>query len=198
MRIMRNSLFVFSVILALTCLVYGQNQKPSFAISIKAPQNVVREGAKAIIEITVSNISDHVVRFSGEGGSPDWGAFDFGFDVRDSSGSRPLETNYFKAAQGEEQGPGPQVTLDGGGLPNVMIIPLDGGESGADLPMNTRTDLARLFKLTPGTYTVQIWRSREGLKMVGGKPEVITSGHIYEDSTKPIVRSNTITITVIP
>lgn len=195
---MRNSLFLLAAIFALTCLVCGQNGKPSFSITIKARQSGLKAGVPAIIEIAVTNVTDHLISYEGEHGSIDWGAFDFGFDVTDSAGGRVPETDYFKATQGEH---GVSITREGIGT-ILYAAPSDGGEAGLPLSpggsLTTHTDLTKLFKLTPGTYTIQLWRSREGIRFVGGKPEPLTNGHTYEDNTKPVVRSNKITITVTP
>lgn len=101
-------LLVIIAMAALSCAGAAQEAKPQFSIAINASSSV-KAGSPILVDITVKNVSSHIIAFDGEL----LGERDFDIDVADSHGNPPPATKYMKAIRGEDQGPGSQIILAG-------------------------------------------------------------------------------------
>jgi hypothetical protein len=156
----------------------SQTAKPSFSITITAPP-AIKAGAEAKVEIEVKNISNHAITFGADDLSHS--EKNFAFEVRDSAGKLAPETRYMKAVNGEEQGPGPQMVI----LNHLGSATLKPGET-----LKGTANLAELFELQPGQYTVQLWRAEGDHTIIDpAKPR---------PATGPTVKSNIVTVSVNP
>lgn len=160
-----------TVVLLLSLTVSAEGAKPYFSVTISAPQSI-KAGAEAIVNIAVTNTSNSATVFS-DGHSEDQGEFECDFNVLTSEGKSAPETRYMKAVKGEDQGPGPQLVISTKSL-STRLAP---GQA-----LKFTADINKLFDLAPGKYTVQLSR----FESAGAEHPGVT------------VKSNTITVTVVP
>ena len=182
---------VVSTVVALAMVVTGlaQDAKPSFSITISAPERV-KVGSAIELSIIVKNIADHPIVLGSDGLTHN--ETNFTYDVRDSAGNVPADTPYMK-------GPGPQFVKP----TYSKVAP---GET-----LKLSIDLCKMFEFTPGKYTVQLSRFENAFALYGSlKRGDADSGAkhdaeqhppvIYEPSPNSNleVKSNAITVTVGP
>jgi hypothetical protein len=147
----------------------AQDNRPSFSLSISAPQTV-KARAPVPLDITVKNISGSRIHIDISGGM----AFDFLFSARDSEGKKAPETLYYQAIQGKD----PHTTI----IPRIHIPHwLSPGET-----LKLNMDLTLLFDFKPGKYAIELSRPADSRPLPWAKP----SG--------PFVASNAIDLTVTP
>ena len=173
-------LLVSLSIVALVSAGRAQEEQLPFSITISAPLTV-KTGSK--LAITVKNIS----------GSPiDLGMtrsveFDFLYSVRDSEGKKAPETPLHEAIEGKEPHTSPHLVV----WPRwpYLPTPLSPGQT-----LKFDEDLAKLFDLKPGTYTVQLSRPTGP----GSAHRLPQPDQPRPEKTEPMVTSNTIKLTVTP
>jgi hypothetical protein len=177
-------------------VVPAQQGIPEFSISISAPESVMA-GGRIPVEIIITNTSSHVIAFDGD--DLNRGERNFNIDVRDAMGVSPPELPYLKAIRGEDQ-EGPTRLVVNGKFFQREIKP---GES-----LHAGLNLAELYDLRPGMYTVSLWRPdlRVGHTRRGPEEPKQGSGTANSQSSsagnelprmivpKAISRSNAITI----
>jgi len=146
-----------------------KSTKTPFSVTISATQTVMKAGAEVRINVVLTNISDREIYINVSGGP---GELDYTVSVLDRSGHEAPETKYLRALRGEDASdPGETTTLvvaRSFGLRDVKP-----GET-----FRSSIDLGKLYDLQPGKYTIQLER--------------------IEEETHPVVKSNTITVTVAP
>jgi hypothetical protein len=170
----RRQWSVPALILSLAALLSpgrAQEKQASLSITLSAPRSI-KAGAGVPLNIVVRNVSSGRIDFLRT-----TVAFDFSFDVKDSQGKEPSETQLYREIRGK--------------VPHVSRFPMSRGDTWLE-PGHTSEfslDLTQLFELTEGKYTIQVSRL-EGL-------------HQYMSDQLPepsglVVRSNTIGLTVTP
>jgi hypothetical protein len=187
--LIKGSLVSTAMTLAMVVTTFGQNPKPSFSITISAPQSV-KTGSTVDLDIVVKNVADHPIVLGSDGLTHN--ETNFTYDVRDPAGNAPSDTPYMK-------GPGPQF----GKLTYSKLAP---GET-----LKLGIDLCKMFEFAPGKYTVQLSRFENAFAVYGSMKrgdadsgaKHDTEQHppvIYEPSPNSNleVKSNTITVTVGP
>jgi hypothetical protein len=194
---MKRLRILAALIAGLACVTsVGQSQdgKASFSIAITAPQ-VVHSGQPIVVDITIKNLTDHIVAFDGD--SPTMAERNFTIELADAQGEAPPETQYLMAVRGEDQGPGHNVIVLTGHLIQRDLKP---GET-----VKQSLDLARLFNLTLGTYKLTVLRQefeggRDVFVGMPGNGRASSSGNIPPPASKlkAISRSNTIQFSVVP
>ena len=146
----------------------NKGSPPPFSISISAVPHVVKVGQRLVINIVLTNLSDHSL----DTPSAWMGSLDavYAFDIRDSTGTQltphaPPTVGYLVGVAG---------TLD------------PGKAKGEDVRIDDFYNLAK-----PGTYEIQVKRCIDLENPEGGLAPKY-------DETKGVVMSNKITITVVP
>jgi hypothetical protein len=189
-----------AAILSLALISLARDEKADFSIVISAPQSV-KAGAVIVVNITMTNITDHRILFLGSAAQNN----NFHVDVFDSKGELAPRTWHGRAVRGElQQGSGHIITEGHSGLVYMYLTP---GETHKESSL-----ISPLFDLKPGMYTVQAWRpdfhetdpptvnsspeDSDLRKSVGTHPS--PAANPPPAKPKAIARSNTITIAVIP
>jgi hypothetical protein len=170
MQISSKALFL-AIALAGTCMGFAQDLKPSFMISISA-QSTLKARSSAILDITLTNISNRSITLSA--GNNAEGEMNFDIDVRDSEGKRAVAR--------------PEAWPLSGHLGYVNLKP---GEK-----LKAGTDIGKLFDLKPGTYRIQLSRSEGVDRLLPPDPASIDLEQ--HAPIGPVIKSNTIRLTVIP
>lgn len=139
---MKVTIKIAIVILAFSFIATSYCQSRSFAITIAAPQDIVKMGAAVQVDITFKNISDQdlpvFIPFDETGI-----AMAFDIDVRDNTGAPAHETAIGLHVHQKTRKP---VIISG---PTKVIPP--GGE------IERSTNLAKVFDLSKhGTYSIQV------------------------------------------
>jgi hypothetical protein len=188
-RILIKGSVVSTVItLAMVVTALAQGPKPSFSITISAPESV-KVGSTVELDIVVKNIADHPIVFGSYGLTHN--ETNFTYDVRGSAGNVPSDTPYMN-------GPGPQFGKD-------TYSNLKPEET-----LKLSIDLCKMFELTPGKYTVQLSHFENAFALYGsGRREDSDLGPNHKIDPRPPVpvyepspnsnlevKSNTITVTV--
>jgi hypothetical protein len=182
MRIPLKSIPVaFAVLFAITLTVIAQNAKPPVSITINAPQTV-KVGSKIRLDVTMTNISNHVVH--GHFEDLAHGELNFDFDVRDSQGQPVPQTCYMKGAQGADRGSCPEfIFRTHKGYGDDLLKP---GET-----ITASADLIDLYDLQPGTYTVQV-------SWFEGRTRYRNPQQPRPPNGTAVAQSNIVSITVTP
>jgi hypothetical protein len=163
-------------------MCFAQDLKPSFTISISAP-NTVKAGSLARMDISLVNISNRTITLST--GNNTEGELNFDIDVRDSEGKRAA--------------PKPDAWPLSGHLGYVNLKP---GEK-----LKASADVGKLFDLKPGSYSVQVIRAEGADRLVFPQqrqsdlrgPEALQPAQPQPVAPiGPAIKSNTITVTVVP
>ena len=157
----------------------AQTVQQPFSLTISAA-HAVKAGAPIVIEIRFKNISDHNIRFTGRPEGPTHGEL-LGFPpiVRDVEGKEPPLTKLGRLEFGRKK-PGEDdydAHMIESGVGSSWLRP--GGVMTPVIKLNELYDLS-----IPGKYTVQVLHG--GYDLHGG----------HDDKTE--VKSNTITVTVVP
>ena len=155
---------------------------PRFSINIKAEVSKVKTGSDLRIDLLVTNTSDHIISL-GKTLAPDTGEVTREVDVFDAGGKPAPQTKMYRVLKGKES-------------PEEIVHPAENGKaswvetsrrvftiSSVDVKPGDSIDdrilLGKLFDFSkPGNYTVQV---RE-----------------YDYLSQTYVKSNTITVTIIP
>jgi hypothetical protein len=153
-------------------IVYSQTSQEPFSITIRTEKPKVRAGDPVYIDVSMKNISDHDVDCTINAGN----ALDnnYRYDIIDETGQTIPKTPKKHPEIGDDSSIWPCIIKPGetspktGGLVSILY------------------DLTR-----PGKYTVQVSR---GVWGDGNRPGTAGRG----DNNQPVVKSNTITITVLP
>jgi hypothetical protein len=160
---------LFFVSLGFLAAVFGQPKQPAFSITINAP-DVISAGSEPKLSIVLKNTSDHEIML-GRSVQPDQGELHHDVEVRDDKGDLAPETEYHRKIKGR------LPTIPGKAPPppnvsSVIFIPMKPGETRKDdLTLSKLYDLGK-----PGKYTIQLSR--------------------FDEDTKAVVKSNTITVNV--
>ncbi len=148
----------------------AQSISPSFSIAITVPQSLVKPGSEIEMRVVLTNVASHDIRIPQENGAR--AEFAYTITVKDHDGNAPPETEYFAAVKGKNVTKPGKLTLvvtDSYGLHSV--------KPGAN--MTDSVDLNKLYDLSqPGKYAIQVER--------------------IDDVSKTVVKSSSITITVVP
>jgi hypothetical protein len=135
--------------------------KPTFSVSISAAQDVVKAGSAVMVNIVLTNTSDHKIGFPWIRGS---GGRNFELNVRDSKGN-PAQ-------------PVPRSGVDKNGrhyarfvTGSVGVVYLEPGQAKKD-----EFDACDFYILTrPGKYTIQVQRTDdESNSVVKSNPITVT------------------------
>ena len=155
--------------------VTAESTKPIFALTISTPANTVKRGAEIAIEVSLKNTSSSSISIN---------AFQIAVDsymveVLDSAGNSAPLTEYgrvvLKGERYQPRGGVYKIHMPGGG--NARVFRLEpGGTARETLSVSDLFDMSR-----PGTYTIQVQRGE---------------GYTVKLSKGPIIKSNTITVTV--
>jgi hypothetical protein len=151
-------------------------RKQAFRIRITTPHTIVKAGSEVLVEITVTNNSRDQLTT----GSPRWEPT--GFDIRDSQGNESLTKRGRCLVKGECE----PVTIhcpETGSPCEIVNLPMYGGptrflKSGESFSEATAIPLDSYDLSRPGKYTVR-WQCND-------------------PTGKTVVKSNKITLTVIP
>ena len=160
----------------------AQEEQLPFSITISAPLTV-NTGSKLPLAITVKNIFARPIDL----GMTRSVEFDFLYSVRDSEGNQAPETPLHEAIEGKEPKTSPHLVV----WPRSPYLPtpLSPGQT-----LKFDEDLATLFDLKPGTYTVQLSRPTGP----GSAHRLPQPDQPRPEKTEPMVTSNTIKLTVTP
>jgi hypothetical protein len=185
MRLLRTTAPAL-VLLGAVCLSVAQDQTPSFSLTIGTPKSALPVGSEVRLDVTVTNISDHDVALT-------WSSppeLIYAFDIRDSKGRSPAETERLRWVRGKvaKTASGKTVELDSSGkasgrdkvgepvfgVPGVAIqgsVYKPGQGHSESIILNRTYDLSQ-----PGNYTIQLSKK--------------------DSATKTVVKSNAITVTI--
>jgi hypothetical protein len=165
---------VLSLLLATSCEAApaqsAQSTKPSFSVAVSANQRTVKSGSEIRVRIVLTNVSDKELATYQDGATR--GELDYTIDVLDGNGKEPPETKYLRAVRNKDAAePGETTTL---------VVLRDAGMRSLKSKgtLTDILDLSKLYDLQPGTYTLQVERT--------------------DEESKTVVKSNKITLTVIP
>jgi hypothetical protein len=146
-------------------------QDPVFSINITAPLEPTVTACK--LKVSLKNISDQEISASSASGR---GEFNYVVEIHDSSGKTPELTKYHRAVRGmntNEQDRIKKFRLEMSTSTDRKRVYLAPGAN-----LDDELDLAKLYTLSPGNYSVRVEREDKGSKMT--------------------VKSNTITFVVAP
>jgi hypothetical protein len=174
------------VLFGAVSLSFAQDQKPSFSLIISTPKSTVPVGSEVRLDITVTNISDHDVALTWSSPSE----LIYGFDIRDSKGRSPAETERLRWVRGKvaKTASGKTVELDSSGKPKergeigepLFGVPGAAIQGSVYKPGHGHSEsivLNRMYDLSqPGDYTIQLSKK--------------------DSATKTVVKSNIVTVTI--
>lgn len=171
----------FAILFAITLTVIAQSAKPPVSITIDATQTV-KAGSKIPVDVTMTNISHHVVH--GHFEDLAHGELNFDFDVHDSQGQPVPETCYMKGVEGADRGSCPEfIFRTHKGYADDLIKP---GQT-----ITASANLSELYDLQPGTYTVQV-------SWFEGRTRYRNPQQPRPPNGTPVAQSNIVSITVTP
>ena len=154
--------------LGISCFAYAQSTNQPFTLTVSALKSQVKVGDPVFIEVTMLNTSDHEIDCA-----------------RNSSNG--LDRNY-QYEVNDEHGPVPKIEKKYHGGFNPSPCALEPGESAT----GDGGLISRLYDFSqPGTYTIHVSRPIWGDDQ---RPNTTSK----EDTEPSVVKSNTITITVLP
>jgi hypothetical protein len=173
MRVRRGLEMLLVLAISAHIAMAGPAQKSaqaSFSVAISAPQTAVKAGSEIKINIILANTSDRQLVITVDRGAQ--GEFDYTIKLSDSNGHEPPETKYFRAVRGKDASdPGDTTTLVVS--PSSGLKGLKPGET-----FKSTIDLTELYNLQQGRYAIQLER--------------------FDDKSKTLVKSNKLTVSVIP
>jgi hypothetical protein len=170
---MKSVAKTLAFVLAITVGVgFAQTVKRSFSVDFKVQHDIVRAGSPVIIKIQLKNTSDHVIYRTGvPGGDVEGELVGFPPIVRDAQGKEPPLTKWGRLAFSRVT---PEDNSPGLQMSAVLRIPMPPGDV-----MKTEIRVNNLYDLSvPGKYTVQV--------------------RYYDDENKEELKSDLITVTVVP
>jgi hypothetical protein len=126
--------------------------KPSFSIEIAAVYDTVKIGSPIVVKMTLTNISDHELKFWNSAKGP------YCVEVRDSKGKIPPETDMGFELNGHAKREDVVKRVGRSALDfNGVAVPLKPGEKWPE-----QFDVRERYNLTqPGKYTVYVRRELE-------------------------------------
>ena len=139
-----------------------------FSVTLHAPSAPIKSGEEVRLDATVTNISDHAIRFGRTPGIVPHEELSYQIEIRDALGKEPSLTPFFQHLKEN-----PSSTW--GSYTTYSVEP---GKSFDD-----ELVITRLYALTqPGRYTVSVARRQDPLQKSG----------------KGLVKSNSIMLKVLP
>jgi hypothetical protein len=139
---------------------------PLFSVTLHPPTAPIKSGADVRLRVTVTNISDHSVRFGRTPGITPEEELSYHIEIRDAPGKVPPLTPFFHRLREDP----------GSSWGSYTTYSLEPGKSFDD-----ELVITKLYVLTqPGRYTIWVARGQDPL----------------EKSGKGVVKSNAITLTV--
>jgi hypothetical protein len=171
-RFRHATFFLVVAWLSITTDSFTQDVSPRFSITVTAVDSTVKSGSPVWVTVRMENYSNRGLPVYRENAA-DQGGFVYKADIRTQTGTLAPETKFGRRIQdhdtAEERAREPYVTVTSGGEQN-----LGPGKSIID-----RMNISKLYDLTrPGKYTLELQR--------------------FDTESKTFVRSNKITVTVIP
>jgi hypothetical protein len=142
------------------------------ALTLSAPQLTVKAGGPMMLTVTVKNISNRLIGVEAVRSTTQ--EANYAVMVREEHGNEARTTAYHRLLRGKPSPDDPVAIITN----SEILWPLDPGKT-TDDPI----DLAKLYSLAPGVYSVQVER-------------LFCSGLCKGGETS--VRSNILTITVTP
>jgi hypothetical protein len=159
------------VYLLLSWSLIGHGRSDSdrlFSVTLHAPSAAIKSGEEVPLRVTVTNISDHTLRFGRTPGIVPHEELSYQIEIRDALGKEPSLTPFFQHLKQN-----PASTWG-----SYTTYSLEPGKSFDD-----EVTITKLYALTRrGQYRVSVARGQDPL----------------EKSGKGIVQSNSIILTVIP
>jgi hypothetical protein len=153
----------------------GQRSQAPFSLTITADEPKVKAGAPLWVDVTMKNESDHTLSvYLANSSDMDQGGWVYKVSAWDDTGAMAPKTEFGKRVQDPET---PEEKAESSN--SVMVgsggyIPLPSGKT-----MKHRINITEIRDLErPGKYTIQVEE--------------------FDDETKTSVKSNKITVTVIP
>jgi hypothetical protein len=119
----------------------------SFSLTLSASQPTVKAGGPMIVNVTVKNISDHMM---GVEEDRSYAELSYRVTVLGENGKEAATTAFHRLLRGKPSQGDPAMVINGNGFP----VPLDPGKTIVD-----QIDLSKLYSLGPGVYTVQVERT---------------------------------------
>lgn len=157
------------LMLGIAGIAYSQTSQQPFAITISTDKPQVKQGDIVLINITMKNTSDHDVDCTG-------------------NPSNALDRNFVYDVVDEDGRPVPIIEKKYHGGSSIWLCTIKPGETSH----SAGGLISRLFDFSrPGKYTIQVSRPIWGDDQRPG-----TDGMVQNNT--PVVKSNTITITVLP
>jgi hypothetical protein len=162
---------VFILAIAITGIALAQTVPRPFSLGISVAHDTVKAGSPIVVKIRFKNVSDHdLVRMIRPEGAAHGELLGFPPIVRDAQGKEPPLTKQGRLIFGRET-PEDMASYLGISVGGTAMHP---GEV-----ITPEIRLSELYDMSvPGKYTVQVWH--------------------YDDENKEKVKSNTITVTVVP
>ncbi len=158
--------FVANGVLSGSQQVLASQPPADFSLTLSVSQPTVKAGGPIVVQVTVRNISDHLIGVEEDRTSTQEN--NYRVTVLGKEGNEAATTAFHRMLRGKPSHGDPEIVIN----TSELLVPLDPGKTLID-PI----DLARMYSLGPGTYTVRVERTF--------------------DNQAP-VRSNTVTITVTP
>lgn len=147
---------------------YGQNRKPSIAISLTADKSTVEAGNPVYVEVTLKNISDHAIGVEIERvAGPE---MDFDISVLGPTDKGASLTRHGRMVKGKQLPTDPPTVING----STFLLTKEPGGT-----ISRRIDISNLYDMTrPGTYQVQAART--------------------DSETGLVVKSKVVTVKIVP
>jgi hypothetical protein len=127
------------------------DMKPRFALAIGSPHDAGASGGAVLVEIAMTNTSDHTIivhGYRGDGAA----ALTYGIDVRDMNGAPAA---ILKARSGSSKGE------------ELRFQEYVGGSLGPGQTVKDVVDISKIYDLRPGgRYTIRVQRTDEMTKGV--------------------------------
>lgn len=168
---MKIEFYASALILAHATLFAAAGPSPGFSVTLHAPDLPVKTGAELRIKTTITNTSDHEIRFAKSPGMVPDEALSYQIDVRDPSGQEPPITPFFRELKEKNYGWGSYTTYF-----------LEPGKS-----FDEDLVITRLYSLKPGNYNITVTRAVRPMWQL-----------LAKDKRETGVRSNTVAVTITP
>jgi hypothetical protein len=150
----KTTFVMLGILVVMGTVVFAQqsvkppkNAKPTFTVTVSTDHDTVAPGAKVIVTVRLTNVSDHLLRFGRFGfGGPDSA---YRVEVRDSGGQlAPYTADYGKKLRRE---PPYNQPIIGRSVPYFV----DKGETATEeIEVTKQYDLS-----APGRYTISVFHS---------------------------------------
>jgi len=163
---------IFALVLGSTVSAAAQaaHTRPATSLAISAVQKSASVGSPLEIEVVLTNNTNHDITVGRE-----LSGMDCRVDVRDRQGKLPADTRFGYLRNGHADNARLMELTSGELNTNAVYIPVKAGET-----LTWKLDLNKLYVLNePGKYRVQVHR-RDSV------------------DASLVVKSNTVTVTVIP